>query len=111
MHGAPQVDLFATRFNHELPLFVLPVPVACNTGGRDVYGLGGAPLLRLTKGSHYTPDTLKLAQSQGYHANGGSLLADQNFVFGTMPEIPAQISTSTTGMVLTETAMGEHISP
>jgi hypothetical protein len=45
------------------------------------------------------------------NANGGSLLADQNVVFGTTPEIPAQTSTITTGMVLTETTTREHISP
>jgi ribonuclease HI len=26
IHGSPRIDLFATRFNHKLPLFVSPVP-------------------------------------------------------------------------------------
>ena len=47
--GQPQVDLFATRFNHKLPKFVSPVPDPDSLGGgRSESSMGKAGGLRLS---------------------------------------------------------------
>jgi len=79
MHGSPLIDLFATRFNHRLPLFVSPVPdpkavqvdaMSMDWSNQYLYAYPPTGLLQLVLNKLAHSDHCCLLLSSSYHVGG-----------------------------------------